>query len=181
MVQTKDGRPLDILMTSAGIVSRVNPAQIIETAAAKVAEKTGERILMPSLSGRNNVAWAKKLLKDHDLTDKEVVHNPITGKDIVGPDGKGVMVGVSVGGIVVGVGVNRAGSGVLVGGGWLAGLGTGQCGEVAVAIVAGEVGFGGGVVGQPEEGGVGVAEVEASTVVMATPNWSGSTRPSCGM
>jgi DNA-directed RNA polymerase beta subunit len=93
MIHTKDGRPVDILMTSAGVISRVNPAQIIETAVAKVAEKTGERIIVPSLSGRNNAAWAKKLLKKHDLTDKEVVHNPITGKDIVGPDGKGVMVG----------------------------------------------------------------------------------------
>jgi DNA-directed RNA polymerase beta subunit len=93
MVQTKDGRPIDILMTSAGIVSRVNPAQIVETAAAKVAEKTGERIIMPSLSGRNNVQWAKQLLKKHGLTDKEIVHNPVTGKDIIGPDGKGVMVG----------------------------------------------------------------------------------------
>lgn len=93
MVHTKDGRPVDILMTSAGIVSRVNPAQIVETAAAKVAEKTGKRIIVPSLSGRNNVGWAKKLLKDNGLSDKEVVHNPRTGKDIVGPDGKGVMVG----------------------------------------------------------------------------------------
>lgn len=93
MIRTKDDRPVDILMTSAGIVSRVNPAQIVETAAAKVAEKTGKRIIVPSLSGRNNVQWAKDLLKEHGLTDKEVVHNPVTGRDIVGPDGKGVMVG----------------------------------------------------------------------------------------
>ena len=93
MVQTKDGKPLDLLMTSAGVVSRVNPAQIIETAVAKVARKTGQPIAIPSMSGRNNVKWAKGLLKDHGLTDKEVLHNPITGKDIKGPDGKGVMVG----------------------------------------------------------------------------------------
>lgn len=93
MIQTGDGRPVDILMTSAGIISRVNPAQIIETAVAKVAEKTGKRILIPSLSGRNNVQWAKDLLKKHGITDKEHVYNPRSGKTIKGPDGKGVMVG----------------------------------------------------------------------------------------
>lgn len=93
MVRTPDGNPLDLLMTSAGVVSRVNPAQIIETAVAKVAKKTGKPIAVPSMSGRNNVKWAKKLLKEHGLTDKEVLHNPITGKDIRGPDGKGVMIG----------------------------------------------------------------------------------------
>lgn len=93
MVHTRDGAPLDLLMTSAGVISRVNPGQILETAVAKVAKKTGEPIAISSMSGRNNVAWAKALLKKHGLTDKEVLVNPVTGKDIVGPDGKGVMVG----------------------------------------------------------------------------------------
>jgi DNA-directed RNA polymerase beta subunit len=93
MVQTKDGKPLDLLITSAGVVSRINPAQIIETAVGKVAEKTGKPIIIPSMSGRNNVKWAKALLKEHGLTDKEVLYNPVTGKDLTGMDGKGVMVG----------------------------------------------------------------------------------------
>ena len=93
MVQTPDGNPVDLIMTSAGVVSRVNPAQIIETAVAKVAKKTGKPLSIPSMSGRNNVKWAKKLLKEHDLTDKEVLYNPVTGKKVKGPDGKGVMVG----------------------------------------------------------------------------------------
>lgn len=93
MIQTGDGKPIDILMTSAGIISRVNPAQIIETAVGKVVEKTGERILIPSMSGRNNVQWAKDLLKKHGISDKEHVFNPVTGQTIKGPDGKGIMVG----------------------------------------------------------------------------------------
>ncbi|MGD9209303.1 MAG: LAGLIDADG family homing endonuclease [Desulfobacteraceae bacterium] len=93
MVRTQDGQPLDLLMTSAGIVSRVNPAQIIETAVSKVAKKTGKPIAMPSMSGRNNVAWAKKLLKEHNLSDKEILFNPVTNKEVKGPDGKGVMTG----------------------------------------------------------------------------------------
>jgi len=93
MVRNPEGQPLDLLMTSAGVVSRVNPAQIIETAVAKVAKKTGKPIAIPSMSGRNNVAWAKQLLKDNGLTDKEVLFNPVTGKEVKGPDGKGVMTG----------------------------------------------------------------------------------------
>jgi hypothetical protein len=93
MIQTKDGKPLDLLMTSAGIISRVNPAQIIETAVAKVAKKIGEPIVVPNMSGRNNVKWARNLLKKHGISDKEIVHDPISGKDVTGPDGKGVMVG----------------------------------------------------------------------------------------
>ena len=92
MVQS-NGEPLDLLMTSAGVVSRVNPAQIIEMAVAKVAKKTGEPIAMPSMSGRNNVKWARDLLKKHKLSDKEPLYNPVTDQTIVGPDGKGVMVG----------------------------------------------------------------------------------------
>jgi len=82
MVQDEAGKPIDVIMTSAGVVSRANPAQIIETAVGKVAEKTGKPILVESLSGRNNVQWAKDLLKKHNLKDKETVFDPVAGKKI---------------------------------------------------------------------------------------------------
>lgn len=89
MIQDAHGRPVDILFTSAGIVSRINPAQVIESMLGKVAEKTGKPIVVPPyVPGRDNVAFARKLLDEHGLTDKETVHDPITGKKI--PD---VMVG----------------------------------------------------------------------------------------
>lgn len=93
MVRTKDGKVVDVIMTSAGIVSRINPAQVIETAVSKVAEKTGKPVVIQSMSGQNNVKWARDLLKEHGLSDKEVLYNPLTEKHIEGPDGKGVMVG----------------------------------------------------------------------------------------
>lgn len=93
MIRTKEGKPIDIIMTSAGIVSRVNPAQIIETAVAKVAEKTGKPVVVPTMSGQNNVKWARDLLKTHGISDKETLYNPLTEKHVEGPDGKGVMVG----------------------------------------------------------------------------------------
>jgi len=91
MIQDQHGRPVDILFTSAGIVSRINPAQTIESMLGKVAEKTGKPIVVPPyVPGRDNVAYAKKLLEEHGLTDKETVLDPITGKKI--PD---IMVGKS--------------------------------------------------------------------------------------
>jgi DNA-directed RNA polymerase beta subunit len=88
MVQDQHGKPIDILYTSAGVISRINPAQIIETAVAKVAEKIGKPIIMENFTGRDNVQWAKDLLKKHGVQDKETVFDPVSGKHI-----KGVLVG----------------------------------------------------------------------------------------
>lgn len=83
MLQDEQGRPIDLLFTSAGIVSRTNPAQIIETALGKVAEKTGKPIIVPQYTpGRNNVQFAKDLLAKHGLKDKETLLDPMTGKQI---------------------------------------------------------------------------------------------------
>jgi DNA-directed RNA polymerase beta subunit len=91
MIHDQDGRPVDLLFTSAGIVSRINPAQTVETMLGKVAEKTGKPVVVPQyVPGRDNVEYAKKLLAEHGLTDKETVSDPITGKKI--PD---VVVGKS--------------------------------------------------------------------------------------
>lgn len=84
MVRNAKGQPIDILYTSAGVISRINPAQIIETAVAKVAEKTGKPIIVENFSGRDNVRWAKDLLKEHNISDKETVFDPVSGKKIPG-------------------------------------------------------------------------------------------------
>jgi DNA-directed RNA polymerase subunit beta len=83
MIHDEKDRPVDILFTSAGIVSRINPAQAVEAMLGKVAEKTGKPIMVsPYVPGRDNVAFAKKLLEEHGLSDKETVLDPITGKKI---------------------------------------------------------------------------------------------------
>jgi len=82
MIQDEHGKPIDIIMTSAGVVSRTNPAVIIETAIGKVVDKTKKPILVENLTGRDNVKWAKELLKKHKIRDKETVYDPRTGKKI---------------------------------------------------------------------------------------------------
>ena len=88
MIQGPDGKPVDIILSSAGVITRINPSQIIETAVAKVADKTGEPVLLEPFAPHDNVDWAKKLLAKHKIKDKEDVFDPISGKTI-----KGVMVG----------------------------------------------------------------------------------------
>jgi DNA-directed RNA polymerase beta subunit len=93
MIQDEKGRPLDLILTSAGVVSRINPAQIIETAVGKVVEKTKKPILYDNGENKNAVQWAKNLLKEHGIKDKEHVYDPRTKRTIKGPDGNGVLVG----------------------------------------------------------------------------------------
>ena len=84
MPRDETGAPLDILQTSASVISRINPSQILEMAAAKVAKKTGEPIAVPQFAGHDSVKWAKNLLKQHGVKDKETVYDPVQGKYIKG-------------------------------------------------------------------------------------------------
>ena len=84
MPQTEDGKPLDVLLTSAGVVTRINPNQVVENAVAKVARKTGKPIVMETFPRHDRVKWAKGLLKQHGLKDKETLTDPKTGRKIPG-------------------------------------------------------------------------------------------------
>ena len=84
MIQDEQGRPIDVILTSAGVVSRINPGQVLEAVAGKVAYKTGKPILIENFSGKDNIKWAKDLLKQNGLKDKETVFDPMTNKKIPG-------------------------------------------------------------------------------------------------
>ena len=83
MPRAADGRPLEVLFSPTGIVSRVNSAAMIEAALGKVSEKTGKRYILPGF-GTNLVKFAKKELKEAGLTDRENVTDPETGRIIPG-------------------------------------------------------------------------------------------------
>lgn len=84
MIHDEAGKPVDLLFTSAGIVSRINPAQVVEAALGKVAAKTGVPISVENYALEDNVKFAKRKLAEHGLKDKETVFDPITNKMIPG-------------------------------------------------------------------------------------------------
>ena len=92
MLKDENGDTIDIALTSAGIITRTNPNQIIETAVAKVAKKTGKSVRVPQYiqdgEKKDRVEWAKNLLEKHGLKDKEKIYDPRSDKEI--PD---IMVG----------------------------------------------------------------------------------------
>lgn len=91
MPHTPDKKPLEIILNPAGIGSRMNPGQVLEVAASKIAEKTKKPYIVRSFEP--NVNWTEKVskeLKEHGLEDKEHLFDPITnqpmGRALVGKE-----------------------------------------------------------------------------------------------
>lgn len=76
------GKPVDILLNPASVTSRVNFGQLMETAAAKIAEKTGTPYLIHNFSKKTNIVDLQKELADHHISDAEMLVDPVTNKDI---------------------------------------------------------------------------------------------------
>jgi DNA-directed RNA polymerase subunit beta' len=90
MPQTKDGKSTEILLNPAGIPGRLNLGQVLETAAGKIAEKTGKRYRTQNFDGsEDQTEKVRKELKAAGIEDKEEVIDPKTkksiGKVLVGP------------------------------------------------------------------------------------------------
>lgn len=90
MPKTADGRHIDIALNPAGIPGRLNIGQVLETAAAKIAEKTGKPYLIQNFDGTED--WLDRVQKDlkaAGIDDKEMLFDPTTGKAmgkaLVGP------------------------------------------------------------------------------------------------
>ncbi len=82
MPQTKEGKVAQVLLNPTGIPSRINVGQVLETAAAKIAEKTGKPYKANNFDP-NNKDYTRNLikeLKDHGIKDTEEVVDPATGK-----------------------------------------------------------------------------------------------------
>ena len=89
MLKDSQGKTIDLVISPASVVSRLNPAQILETAVGKVAEKTGKPIIINNFEIKDNLKFAKDLLKQHKLSETEPVYDPLSGKTydkvLVGP------------------------------------------------------------------------------------------------
>lgn len=89
MLQDESGKPLDVIFTSAGVIGRINPAQILESTLGKIADKTGQPYMVKNFSKDDYVKFVRDEMAKHKVTDKETLTDPVTGKKI-----PGVFVGV---------------------------------------------------------------------------------------
>jgi DNA-directed RNA polymerase subunit beta' len=83
---------LHVLLNPSGIPSRINPGQMLETAAGKIAEKTGKPYIVDNFGDAHSDHRTKleKELKAHGITDEETVYDPsdtrrALGSVLVGP------------------------------------------------------------------------------------------------
>ena len=77
------GRPFEVLLNPLGVITRTNPAQKIEAALGKVAERTGQPYRVVDFDNdRDYNEWAIQELARHGMSSAETVHDPVAGRDI---------------------------------------------------------------------------------------------------
>lgn len=79
---TKDGKPVDALLNSMSVVSRVSPAMLSNLAFGKIAQKQGKPIKVTGFSEGNIAQQAHAALKEHGLEDVEELYDPVSGTNI---------------------------------------------------------------------------------------------------
>jgi DNA-directed RNA polymerase subunit beta' len=89
MPRTRDGKHIEVALNPSGVPGRMNLGQVLETAAAKIALKTGKPYIVNNFDGTNAVEKVKADLKKHGISDQEELIDPDTGmtlgKAMVGP------------------------------------------------------------------------------------------------
>jgi DNA-directed RNA polymerase beta subunit len=85
MPHDKDGNPYEVLVSPLGLISRINPAQVIEAALGKIAAKTGKPFKLKDFDNNTDlIEMAQKELAKHGLSDTEEIIDPTTGRKIPG-------------------------------------------------------------------------------------------------
>ncbi len=82
MPQDSQGRPLEVLLNPLGVISRGNPAQMVEAALGKIVEKTGKPYKLSGFSHEDRVEFAMRELAKHGLSDTEDVYDPENDRKI---------------------------------------------------------------------------------------------------
>jgi len=90
MPHTGDGKHIEVALNPSGVPGRMNVGQVLETAAAKIAEKTKKPYLVRNFEPHDDVLEkVRGELREHGLSDTEELHDPGTGHSLgqalVGP------------------------------------------------------------------------------------------------
>ena len=79
MLKDANGEPFDVIQSSLGIPSRINPVQLAEIQLGKVAKHTGKPEILPDFPNFDIREYTLNKLKEHGLSDTERVYDPVTG------------------------------------------------------------------------------------------------------
>ena len=86
----KTGKHIDLTMSPIGVSNRINTSQILESAAGKIAEKTGEQYPVKNFTPTDNSRKILEELKSHGLSDKDILIDPVTKKPYKNPVATGI-------------------------------------------------------------------------------------------
>lgn len=84
MPHDKDGKPVEVLLNPMGLPGRMNVGQLLETAAGKIAQKTGKPYVVNNFDAKidDMHAHVVKQLKEHGLSETEELFDPISKKSL---------------------------------------------------------------------------------------------------
>lgn len=79
---TSDGKPVDLLLNSMSITSRVAPGLAISLGMGKLAEKSGKAVVAPHFTSESAIHKIISDLKKEGISDTEKLYDPVTGQTI---------------------------------------------------------------------------------------------------
>jgi DNA-directed RNA polymerase subunit beta' len=82
---TKDGERVDVILSPFGYPGRTNSGQILETAASKIAIKTGKPYIIENFNGVDYLDKIQKDLKANNLQSEEILLDGKNGKPFENP------------------------------------------------------------------------------------------------
>lgn len=82
MPQGADGKPVDVLLNSMSITSRVAPGLVSAIGLGKLAEKLGKPVSMTGFTSGSAVQKVIDILDKHGVKDTEKLYDPLSGKHI---------------------------------------------------------------------------------------------------
>ena len=86
----KAGKFIDLTMSPIGVSNRINTSQLLESAAGKIGEKTGEQYAIRNFSPIDNSRVILEDLKKNGLSDKDILIDPTTKKPYKNPVATGI-------------------------------------------------------------------------------------------
>jgi DNA-directed RNA polymerase beta subunit len=85
MPHDEDGKPIELILGGAGVISRQNPAQIIEAQLTEVAKKTGKPYVLPHYTHHSMKDFANNEVAKHNVKVYHKIYDPVRKKTLKQP------------------------------------------------------------------------------------------------